>query len=286
MTDPNASLGSSILWLREWREQTGGPGFRIGREGQDTLVAEWDGVGRLSASRSGAEHSLTLAEHLSEAHRDKLTNGVVRALLLHLKGAVTLHGAAVALRGGALVFVGRSGAGKSTMAACVCARFGARLLADDVVTLERRAENYFIVPSATSHWLFPDSSEALGFPAADQSHAKLPFAAVGRRDPSDIAGVPLRALVALRFDDEVAQPQLTSAEGLASFNVINEGFIRFVVDSPEVALRDLDQISALSANVPTLQLVHRGSLADLTLVAEVVGRHCDKWSAMDLRHGA
>ncbi len=63
-----------------------------------------------------------------------LLGGTVSAFYLGLTGAGVLHGSAVEVDGQGIAFVGHSGAGKSTMAALMCAS-GARLLCDDVLHL-------------------------------------------------------------------------------------------------------------------------------------------------------
>lgn len=56
-----------------------------------------------------------------------------------LRGLEALHASAVAIDGEAVAFVGRSGAGKTSVAAALSRR-GAAFLADDVLALERRGE--------------------------------------------------------------------------------------------------------------------------------------------------
>ena len=68
-----------------------------------------------------------------------LLAGAVTALLHTLRGRAVLHASAVELDGVTVAVTGRSGAGKSTVAAMLCSA-GARLVADDVLALERDAE--------------------------------------------------------------------------------------------------------------------------------------------------
>jgi hypothetical protein len=65
-----------------------------------------------------------------------LFSGTVMSFLLALRGLLVLHGSAVVLDdGSALAFIGRSGTGKSTLAALCCA-VGAPLVTDDVLPLD------------------------------------------------------------------------------------------------------------------------------------------------------
>ncbi len=64
-------------------------------------------------------------------------------LVLRLRGFVVLHGAAVSLGGEAHVWVGASGAGKTSAALEACAA-GARFLADEVVSLEARGSAFVV----------------------------------------------------------------------------------------------------------------------------------------------
>ena len=68
-----------------------------------------------------------------------LLAGAVTALIHTLRGRAVLHASAVNLDGVTVAVTGRSGAGKSTVAAMLCSA-GARLVADDVLVLDRDAE--------------------------------------------------------------------------------------------------------------------------------------------------
>ena len=61
--------------------------------------------------------------------------GPALGILLRQRGRLTLHASAVAVRGGAILFVGQSGAGKSTIAAALHAR-GCPLISDDIVSVD------------------------------------------------------------------------------------------------------------------------------------------------------
>jgi hypothetical protein len=76
------------------------------------------------------------------------------------QGKLVLHGSAVEVDGQAIAFIGRSGLGKSTLAASF-ATAGYKFLTDDGLVLERSAAGYNAMPSHPSIRLWEDSQEAL-----------------------------------------------------------------------------------------------------------------------------
>ena len=86
--------------------------------------------------------------------------GPVMAVLAQLRGAICLHGSAVALGQGMVVFLGPPGAGKSTTAAAF-AQAGFSVAADDLVLLAENDGRYFVEPTYPLLRLWPESVEML-----------------------------------------------------------------------------------------------------------------------------
>jgi hypothetical protein len=84
----------------------------------------------------------------------------VLPLALSRAGTLVFHASAVELGSGALVFMGESGRGKSTLAACFCTS-GHRFLTDDGLAVEEAEGGYRVLPSQPSIRLWEDSEAAL-----------------------------------------------------------------------------------------------------------------------------
>jgi hypothetical protein len=90
-------------------------------------------------------------------------------LVLSLSGESVLHCSAVASRVGALVFTGKTGQGKSTLAAALALR-GCPLLSDDSLLLRPAGREIMAVPSYPSLRLWPEDTrhfEQLGAEISD-----------------------------------------------------------------------------------------------------------------------
>ena len=72
--------------------------------------------------------------------------GPVFGFILRLRGFTALHASAAVINGYAVAFVGRGGAGKSTIVAAL-ARAGHRILSDDIAVLEEASGTFRIKPS-------------------------------------------------------------------------------------------------------------------------------------------
>lgn len=84
----------------------------------------------------------------------------VLPLALSKRGKLVLHGSAVEIAGKSVAFIGESGRGKSTLAACF-ATSGFRFLTDDGLQLEWSHGDCLVMPSHPSIRLWEDSQEAL-----------------------------------------------------------------------------------------------------------------------------
>jgi hypothetical protein len=262
-TPASGSRALPPAWLREWHEP-GRTWFRVGRDGR-WLVAEWEGLGavRATPAANGWDVDVRPCAGLEARLEEKWRRGPVRAIVRHLAGHATLHASAVVLFGVTLAFVGDSGAGKSTCAAHLCRRFGAALVADDTLELERRGTVYSAAATELSHWLTPDAAAAIGFGfvAARKEPCQASRVAAASSD--------LSALFVLRFSDDDLT-ETVPLTGRAAFEALSGSYVRFILDDPAVALRDLDALAEIVANVPIFSLSRPRRLEALDRQARVV----------------
>jgi len=99
----------------------------------DTFLLRVPRIGRFLMT---AGRDITVEIETGVTHRDAagFVLGTAFGILLHQRGALVLHGSAVAKDGRAIAICGVSGAGKSTLAAALC-REGHCFVADDLCTV-------------------------------------------------------------------------------------------------------------------------------------------------------
>jgi hypothetical protein len=120
--DEVASLANETGWWYRATRVTDGYRIRFQRTGEFALSSDLSRV-EVRAHPGGDAALLPV-----------LASATMSAFLLSLRGATTLHASAVAVDGRALVFVGESGQGKSTLAALMCGA-GAGLITDDLLVV-------------------------------------------------------------------------------------------------------------------------------------------------------
>lgn len=232
-------------WLAEYGDD-GNVAFRIGRDGE-TFVAEWIGLATLVARRDGGAE-LIAAPGADPQDFEKIRRGGSRLLLRHLEGKLAMHGAAVEIDGRAVILLGRSGQGKSTLAAHACAHASATLLADDAVALDREPTGWLVAPLEENHWLDEGARRALDLPLVEGGKAPVRAPRVATRP------VPLVAFVDLVFAD-IATPRLARVEGtIAALAALVPQVVRFVLDEPDAQRHELEVLSDLVATIPVLCL--------------------------------
>jgi hypothetical protein len=252
----------SVAWLAEARE-AGALSARVGRDG-DRLVAEWPRRARFSVRRDGSDVVFDTHPEADLADVEKLRRGAVRLLLAHLRGAIPLHASAVAIEGRAVVCVGGTGLGKSTLAATLCDLAGGCLLGDDAVAVERNGDSFEVLALDDEHWLDAPAARALGRPS-DFGDDKVALAT--RR--SDVKCAPLAMIVHLAFSKS-GEPRLVPVLGLEAVAGLLAQLTRFVVDEPEVARRDLSSLADLVDRTPVVRLERPRRLDLLRATADLV----------------
>lgn len=216
-----------------------------------------------------------------------LASGALMAFQLYLRGHVVLHASAVQLGGAAVGFVGRSGMGKSTMAALLCAEGGA-LVTDDVLRVDDPGSNAVARLGATELRLRKGADTLTERFGADSPHQGRSadgrdLLAPGR--PAD-DGVPLRALVVplpRRDADELQVDQVRGAD--AAFALMQ--FPRLLGwQDPQVTAAQFAGVSTLAANVPVFTAqVPWGPPFRERLGAELVAALGDQGAALDQPSG-
>jgi hypothetical protein len=84
------------------------------------------------------------------------------AMLLHQRGLLIFHASAIAINGGVVAFLGKSGQGKSTTAGALH-QLGYPIVTDDVLALDMSSpENITVLPSFPQLRLWPESVTSLG----------------------------------------------------------------------------------------------------------------------------
>lgn len=138
-----------------------GPGYSMVRAEDGSFLLRFTSACDIEISQDFTEVLVRPAVGASEGLATVLTAGAMLAFQLYVRGSLVLHASAVDLGGVAVAFVGRSGMGKSTMAALMCAD-GARLITDDVLRVDSPGAEPRARLGATDVRLRKGASEVLG----------------------------------------------------------------------------------------------------------------------------
>lgn len=165
----------------------------------ETFLLRVPRLARLLITR-GREIAIELEPGATEHDASAYVLGTAFGILLHQRGALVLHGAAVARNGEAIAICGHSGAGKSTLAAALC-RDGATFVTDDICAISFNDNRRpFVLPDGRRLKLWQETIEKLDFAeqrgdavrAGFEKYFIAPPSATAREPP------PLRAIYLLR----------------------------------------------------------------------------------------
>jgi hypothetical protein len=233
--------------------------LRVGSSA-DRRVAEWTGLARLECGLDGSGAEVTFAPGVSPRRRDKIKAGVVEAFKHDLAGGLALHASAAVKDDAAVVLLGPSDAGKSTMAAALVQR-GWALAADDVVVLEEDDVAWWVRPTEAHSWLEGSGASALGVAGPDAARAPYALGAHAERRAA------VAAVVVLRFESTPA-PELVRLRGVRALEAFLTSVIRFATDDPARRLREVDQVTGLLTHAPLFVLARPRDL-------DLLGANCD-----------
>lgn len=175
---PNQAARSAdwkhLILTSSMTAESGEPVFRIFSEGDLINLVYCD---HTEFWLDGKSHNIwcTWQESVSFGDVAAYLLGPVLGCFLRGKGTTCLHASAISHSGKAVLFVGDSGAGKSTTMAAMAQR-GHAVLSDDIVAITESDGIPLATPSYPSISLLPDSVQMLYGPKA-KLHERTPYCA-------------------------------------------------------------------------------------------------------------
>lgn len=256
-----------------------------------TLWRFSDGEPWVTAARASNTHHFRFARFaefrvspslIEMAPRGRVDDSTLRHLLLDQvlplalasQGALVLHASAVSVDGRAVLFAGRAGAGKSTLAALL-ARDGAPVLADDGVLLEESQDGVLqAVPSYPGLRLFPDSSAAvhLDAPAAHLAGYTRKRRVVAASEPGLFRSTPapLGRIYVLSPGPDLAIDRVSRRD--AAMAIVRHAY-RADIEDPLGLRQQLDGIARCSGALDVWALTCPRDFSRAAEVARAIAAH-------------
>jgi hypothetical protein len=199
-----------------------------------------------------------------------LNDHVAPRIIAHC-GALVLHGSAITIAGRLAIFMGRTGAGKSTLAASLLKR-GHKLLGDDAVIISKTEAGWVGEAVYPSLRLFPESIHEV-FPETVDTSAMAFYSdkRLVRADEMQSAGslvVPLGMIFVLTDGEHGVKSEVFGPADACMVMLENS----FALDpkSPVAAADRMARAAALAAAVPCHELSYPYNFAILGEVCERV----------------
>ena len=197
--------------------------------------------------------------------------GAAMALVLYQRQRLVLHASAVSVGGQGIVFLGASGAGKSTIAAACLAR-GHLLLADDVTAVDVNPGISWLDPG------FPHiklSNDATGLLASNPAQIEFMIMAEDKasfhvNQPISRQAIALKRIYILLPDDPVGFDRLSSKQALVEL-------VRYSIPPSMVRLDSANHFQRCVNLVNNIQvyLLHRpAALTSLPELIEMIEADC------------
>lgn len=198
--------------------------------------------------------------------------------LMSARGAVTVHAASLATRGGGVVLFGNSGAGKSTTTAALSAMPGWDMLSDDLSTLWPGSPAT-VAPSGTGVCVWQASRDGLALdpgrcepmPAYD---GKFRFHPPG---PGSTKAVPVRAFVFLARDAALDAPRVTPVSRIEGMALAARQMVLFDPSAPvsQEHAGALARLFAIASSAKMVRLSYPSRFDALPAVADVLAELAD-----------
>ena len=278
LQDIELRLGSPALFSAALRSATFEPSpdgwrqYAFLRDG--TTYVRWPDLAEFLVSADGLRLTCGLGPTSQEAFEVYLL-GQALSFALVKRGFEPLHATTVVIKGRAVAFLGSSGFGKSSLAACFL-EAGYPLLTDDLLLLQKNGRGFQGYPGPPRIKLFPKMARAflkgnLGGVPMNSGTAKLVLPLF--ENQTYRATAPLHAIYVLNSPRSVYRKQKIIVESLspreAFLALLRNTFNRTLVD-PERLQRQFAAVTQLAAKVPMAKISYPRRLASLPEVRDAI----------------
>lgn len=267
----------------------------IARESDDHTRYTFAGLGDVVVNHRAGAVTLHPAPEATASTMWHLFLDQVLPLYLAARGDLVLHASSVAVptKSGvrAVIFVGESGAGKSTIAAG-CALTGAKLLGDDFARISFGSPTPAVFAANLGVRLWADSAAATApgegepvahFTAKVRISSPLIGGAESAADP-----VPIGALVVVGdLGPSSSAPALEALSPAWAFAEVLRHSFRLDVPAPDSRLAAMDRATRLVDSVPAFWLEMPDGLEGVTSTSarllDTLAERLEEWAASDVR---
>jgi hypothetical protein len=242
----------------------------------------WSHLGKFRV-RSGTEIVIDPIPDVEERLLRLPLLGTILATLLHQRGYLVLHASSVAIDGGAVIFLGNKGWGKSTMAATLYGR-GHQLISDDVVAIDLREPGTpMVIPGFPQFKLYPEAVvSSLGDDYETLPELAEGYEKRGRPVTERFAQqpFPLKSIYTLGGGSVIMLKSLDPQVALLSL-IANSYMSRFgkqLLHGAEASTH-LRQCTRLINQVPVYRLERPSDLPLLPAIARLLEEHLQQFEA-------
>jgi hypothetical protein len=247
----------------------------------------WDGIGEFLVSADGSTIECRRSEGAAAESFQIYLLGQVLSFALVRRGFEPLHATAVVIDGEAVVFLGESGFGKSTLAACFL-EAGHQMLTDDLLVLRERAGRILAHPGPPRIKLFPKPARTflgdatVGTPM-NAGTPKLVLPLEGWQSCADT--VPVRTIYALASPRSVSRIERIRIERLsprAAFIELTKNTFNYRVLDTDRLQRQFTETASLVAAAHVKKVFYARALSLLPAVRDAILSDCRTCEAVSL----
>ena len=231
------------------------------------------------------ENGTTITIKLDDQTNDRSVRlfllGSSMGALLHQRSLLPLHGSAIKTKGGAVLFSGVSGVGKSTTAAAFIRR-GYPLLSDDVCAVEVNDASLPILhPGYPQQKLWADTLEKFETDTAnfETVRPQINKFAVPVKDQFHNTALPLKATYILVANNSLEEPKLNTLDGIwrlraLKFQVYRQRFM----ENRGATVNHAKQFAALANHVRVCRVSRPDYPYLLDELVDLIEKDINEWA--------